>query len=141
MENRYDKDRTTIDELLSVNEEWAKAMIANDAAAIGSFMADEWIMVSERGISTKDHFLSFVRSGELTHSRFEMVGEATIRVYGATAVLAARIVNTAHFAGQQFDQDEWTTDVFVKRDGRWLCVMSHITAVNKEWEAIKKEER
>jgi ketosteroid isomerase-like protein len=58
---------------------------------------------------------------------FEMVGDARIKEYGETAVLSARIVNTAHFGGQQFDADEWTTDVFVRRNGGWLCVLSHIT--------------
>lgn len=124
---------------MKLGEAWAEAMVANDADRIGSFMADEWVMVSERGISTKEQFLGFVRSGQLTHSRFEMVGDARIKVYGDTAVLAARIVNTAHFGGQQFDADEWTTDVFVKREGRWLCVHSHITPVNKEFEAAMQE--
>jgi ketosteroid isomerase-like protein len=134
------QEDNTVKELLDVCEAWAKAMVANDADEIGSFMADEWIMVSERGISTKEHFLSFVRSGQLTHSLFEKVGEATVRVYGETAVYVARIINTAHFAGERYDQDEWTSDVFVKRDGMWLCVISHITALNKEWEGKKREE-
>lgn len=45
-------------ELLQVGEEWARAMVANDAERIGSFMAEEWVIVSDRGISGKDHFLS-----------------------------------------------------------------------------------
>lgn len=123
------------EELLAVGAGWAEAMIANDANLIGSFIADEWAMVSERGISTKEHFLSFVESGQLTHTSFEMVGEGRVKIYGDTAVFAGRVVNTAHFGGQQFDADEWTSDVFVKRDGKWLCVHSHITAVGKEFEA------
>lgn len=119
-------------ELLKVGSKWAEAMVANDAERIGSFMADEWVIVSERGISDKEHFLGFVRSGALTHSSFEMVGDARIKVYGETTVLTGRVVNTAHFDGQQFDADEWTTDVFVKRDGKWLCVLSHITPANEE---------
>lgn len=117
--------------MLRVGAEWADAMVANDADWIGSFMADDWVIVSERGISTKEEFLSFVRSGQLTHSMFEMVGDARIREYGDTAILSARIVNTAHFAGQQFDADEWTTDVFVRRGGKWLCALSHITPAIK----------
>jgi ketosteroid isomerase-like protein len=120
-------DNDLKDELTAIGAEWAKAMVANDADRIGSFMADEWVIVSERGISTKDEFLSFVHSGQLTHSMFEMKGDARIREYGDVALLTARVINTAHFAGQQFDADEWTTDVFVKRDGRWTCVLSHIT--------------
>lgn len=118
-------------ELLNLGEKWAAAMVANDADRIGSFMADEWVIVSERGISTKEEFLSFVRSGQLTHRTFEMVGEARIRQYGNSAVLSARIVNTAHFGGQQFEADEWTTDVFIHHDDRWFCVLSHITPTLK----------
>jgi ketosteroid isomerase-like protein len=126
---------TAEQQLRQLGEEWAAAMVANDAELIGSFMDDDWVIVSERGISGKEHFLGFVRSGALSHSSFAMAtGDARIRVYGNTAVLSCRVVNTAHFGGQQFDADEWTSDVFVKRGGRWLCVLSHITPVDKNWE-------
>ena len=119
--------------LMIVAEQWAEAMISNDAERIGSFMADDWVLVSERGISAKEHFLSFVESGALTHSSFDLIGDPRIKLYGDTAVFTARVINTAHFGGQQFDQDEFASDVFVRRDGRWLCVLSHITSVNKEF--------
>ncbi|MFN2413256.1 MAG: nuclear transport factor 2 family protein [Pyrinomonadaceae bacterium] len=132
MNQESDKDHAAIrHELLEMGSDWAAAMISNDSARIGSFMADDWVIVSERGISTKTEFMSFVESGQLTHSSFEMVGDARIKVYGDTAVLTCRVVNTAHFGGQQFDADEWTSDVFVKRDGTWLCVLSHITPVKE----------
>lgn len=127
-------------ELLRLGEEWAAAMVANDATAIGSFMHDDWVIVSERGISTKEQFLSFVESGALTHSAFDMSGQARIKVYGDVAVLTCRVVNTAHFGGQAFEADEWATDVFRKQDDKWLCVHSHITAVNKEFEAMRGEQ-
>jgi len=127
------------DELIGLASEWAEAMVSNDAGRIGSFMADEWVIVSERGISGKEHFLEFVRSGALTHSSFEMIGDARIKIYGDTAVFTARVINTASFGGQHFDADEWSTDVFVKRDGKWLCVLSHITSVDKGFEINKGE--
>ena len=128
-------------ELLKLGADWAEAMVANDADRIGAFMADEWVIVSERGIATKEHFLGFVRSGALTHSSFEMIGEARIKIYGETAVLTGRVVNTAHFGGQRFDQDEWSTDVFVEREGKWLCVLSHISPVDKDFEKVIKEKQ
>ncbi len=129
-------------ELLKLGADWAEAMVANDAERIGSYMADDWVIVSERGISTKEDFLGHVRSGALTHSAFEMKGNyARVKVYGDTAVMSIRVVNTAHFGGQQFDADEWTSDVFIKRDGRWLCVLSHITQVDKEFKKIREEKQ
>ena len=121
-------------ELTEIGAAWAAAMVANDAEAIGSFMADDWVIVSERGVSNKQQFLSFVESGQLTHSAFEMKSDsARIKVYDDTAVLTCRVVNTAHFGGQQFDADEWTSDVFHKRGGKWLCVLSHVTPVDQNW--------
>lgn len=118
---------TVKEELLKLGAEWAAAMISNDADRIGSFMANEWVIVSERGISDKSHFLGFVRSGKLTHSNFEMVGDARVMDYGDSAIITCRIINTAHFEGERFDADEWTTDLFVRRADKWLCVLSHIT--------------
>ncbi|MDJ1640553.1 nuclear transport factor 2 family protein [Streptomyces pakalii] len=124
-------DRGTADvdhaRLTAIVDDWAAAIVANDADRIGSFMADEWVMVSESGIADREEFLGYVRSGDLTHSAMEAVAPPRVRVYGDTATVTARITNTAHYGGQRFDADEWTTDVFVRREGHWRCVLSHIT--------------
>jgi uncharacterized protein (TIGR02246 family) len=116
-------------ELEAVEDEWARAIVSNDAARIAGFMADDWVMVSESGVTTREQFLSVVESGALTHSAMDRVGDARVRTYGGTALLTARITNTAHYGGRRFDADEWVTDVFVRRGDRWLCVLSQITAV------------
>ena len=117
--------------VVAIADEWAKAIVSNNAERIASFMADDWVMVSESGVSTKEQFMSFVDSGALTHSAMDRVSEARVRVYGDTAVLTARVTNTAHYDGRQFGADEWTSDVFVYQEGRWLCVLSQITAVGQ----------
>lgn len=121
--------------LVAVAEEWAAAIVSNDAGRIGAYMADEWVIVSESGISAREDFLALVESGDLTHSAMDLVGETRVRVYGDTAVLTGRQTNTAHYQGERYDADEWVTDVFVRRDGRWLCVLSQITGVEAGAEA------
>ncbi|MEV8595969.1 nuclear transport factor 2 family protein [Streptomyces sp. NPDC052012] len=114
--------------LLAQAKDWAAAIVADDAGRIARFMADDWVIVSESGITSKEQFLSLVASGDLTHSAMDLVTRPRIRVYGDTAVVTGRVTNTAHYRGTRFDADEWTTDVFMKRDGRWRCVLSHITS-------------
>lgn len=121
--------RAVEEELLTVARTWAKAIVANDAARIAAFVTEDWVMVSETGISPGEHFLALIASGELTHSAMDLVGPSRVRVLGATAVLTARVTNTAHYRGRQFDADEWTTDVFVRLNGRWVCELTHVTAV------------
>ncbi|MFC8285801.1 nuclear transport factor 2 family protein [Streptomyces cyaneofuscatus] len=113
--------------LASLVDDWAAAIVANDAGRIAAFMADEWVIVSESGITDRDTFLAYVTSGDLTHSAMRAITPPRIRVHGDTAVVTARITNTAHYGGDRFDADEWTTDVFVRRHGDWRCVLSHIT--------------
>jgi ketosteroid isomerase-like protein len=123
-----ESDNAVRAELVAISDDWATAIASNDAAMKLAIRSDDWAIVSESGVASKDHFLSFVKSGELTHSAMDRAGEARVRVYGETAVLTCRRTNTAHYRGRRVDADEWTTDVFVRRDGRWRCVLSHITA-------------
>jgi ketosteroid isomerase-like protein len=125
-----DSEQSIRETLERLSAAWERAIISNNAEEIGHFMADEWIIVSETGITTKDDFLAVVASGDLTHESFR--GEVlSIRIHGDTAVVTARVRNTGHYRGEPFRRDEWTTDVFVKRDGSWRCVHSHITAVKE----------
>jgi ketosteroid isomerase-like protein len=117
-------------EIERVSAEWEEAMVANDAEAIGRYMADEWVIVGDTGITTKEQFLAVVASGDLTHETF--TGNIiSVKQYGDTAVAYGRVRNNGHWQGHSFSADEWTTDVFVKTDGRWLCVHSQITAVKE----------
>jgi len=116
-------------ELVALMQDWNAAIVSNDADRIAAFMADDWVIVSWSGVTTRDDFLSYVRSGALGHSRMEGVGEYRVRVYGDTAVLSVRVLSTAQYGGQDIDADEWTSDVFVRRDGRWRCALTHITPV------------
>lgn len=115
-------------ELLALAAAWAEAIVANDTGRIAAFVTDDWVLVSNSGVSPGREFLALVDSGQLTHSAMAAVGDTRVRIWGDTAVLTARVTNTAHYRGQRFDADEWTTDVFVRQNGRWRCAVSHYTA-------------
>ncbi len=117
------------DELVALADAWSEAIVSDDADRIAEYMADDWVIVSWSGVTTREDFLSYVRSGVLGHSRMEGVGERRVRVYGDTAVLTVRVVSTAQYGGEDIDADEWTTDIFVRRDGAWRCALTHITPV------------
>jgi hypothetical protein len=120
-----DADRV---ELAAIEDGWARAIVSGDAERIAGFMADGWAGVSNSGITSGERFLAVIRSGELTHSAMVPVGLSRIRVYRDAAVVTMRVTSTAHYKGQRLDADEWTTDVFVRRDGRGLCELAQITA-------------
>ncbi|AWB87430.1 DUF4440 domain-containing protein [Mycetocola zhujimingii] len=118
----------TVSELLTVARHWADAIVANDAARIREFVTEDWAIVSASGISPGSRLLDLVASGDLSHTAMTTVGDTRVRVFGNTAVLTARITNTAVYRGAVTDADEWTTDVFVRRGDRWVCALTHYTA-------------
>jgi ketosteroid isomerase-like protein len=114
-------------DVLDTARQWAEALVSNVAEAIGSFMSDDWVIVGPDGVIKKDDFLPHVTNGDLTHDAMDLASEPRIEIYGDTAVLTARVTNSGHFKGKPFAADEWTTDVFRRENGKWVCVLSHIT--------------
>jgi len=117
-------DRATFQALL---DQWAEAIVANDAARIGSFAEPDWVIVGpEGGPGKRATFLALVESGDLSHSEmaFELL-EA--RVYGDVAVTLAHGTNQGSWQGMPFAADEWVTDVFVRRPNGWRCAISALT--------------
>jgi ketosteroid isomerase-like protein len=115
-------------QLLTTARAWADAIVSNDASRMAEFVTDDWQIVSAEGISPGTHLLELVASGDLSHSSMDVVGATTVRLLGSIALLTARVTNVAHYRGDRFEADEWTTDVFVWRGDRWLCALTHYTS-------------
>jgi ketosteroid isomerase-like protein len=119
-------------EILKLEKEFTEAIVKNDAGAIEQFLSDDWIIIDpDGGVIDKSRFLGVIKSGALTHEMMESDG-VRVRVYGDCGVLTALTRSKGKFAGHEFTTRERATDVFVRRDGRWRCVLSHLTRFAKE---------
>jgi ketosteroid isomerase-like protein len=120
------------EELLKVEKEFAKAVLSNDAEAIGKFLTDDWAIVdADGGVIDKARFLSVIKSGTLVHEEMEL-DDMTVRAHGDSAVVTTITSTKGKFAGQGFTAQERATDFFVKRDGRWQCLFSQLTTFKKK---------
>ena len=118
-------------ELSKVEKEFADAIAKNDVEAIERFVTDDWIIINaDGGIIDKERFLGVIKSGALTHETMES-DDIRVRVYGESAVVSALTRSKGKFAGHEFTTHERSTDVFVRRDGRWRCVLTQLTAFTK----------
>ena len=119
-------------ELLKLEKEFAKAIIKNDLEGIGRLVTDDWIIIDPNGeIVDRTRFFEVIKSGALTHDTMESE-DFRVRVYGDSAVVTAITSAKGKFMGQEFSTHERATDVFVKRDGRWQCVLTHLTRFAKK---------
>ena len=115
------------EELLKVEKEFAKTIVSNDLEGLGRLVIDDWIIIDPNGeIVDRARFFEVIKSGALTHDTMESE-DLRVRVYGDSAVVTAVTRTKGKFMGQDFSTRERATDVFVKRDGRWRCVLTHLT--------------
>jgi len=128
--NSLPHDSTTdahADEFARVEEHFNQAMISNDVARISACITEDWVLVTpEAGVLPRSRILHVIETGELEHDTMTKdVGR--VKVYGEVALVTARARNTGRFKGQPISADEWVTDVYLRIDGRWLCVLTHLT--------------
>jgi ketosteroid isomerase-like protein len=119
-------------ELLAVVRDWDRAMVQNDADAIGSFMADDWTIVGADGsTSDKATFLALIRAGVLSHDEMQSE-DIHIRVYGDAAVVMARGVSGGLYRGAPFRELERQANVFIRQGSHWRCVLTHLSRLQQQ---------
>jgi ketosteroid isomerase-like protein len=117
------------EELICVATEWDRAMVENDAETIGRYLSDDCTIVGSDGnVSDKATFLRLIQSGALTHDVMES-HEMKVRVYGDTAVVLAKGVSGGKYQGQAFREVERVSCVFVRQNGQWKCVLTHLSRI------------
>jgi len=116
-------------ELIQLAHAWDRAMLENDADEIGQYMADDWTIVGSDGsIGDKATFLGLVRSEALTHDVMES-GDFNVRVYGDSAVVTSHGVSGGKYQGHPFREVERVSCVFVRQEGEWKCVLTHLSRI------------
>ena len=123
---------TAEEELLKLEKEFAEAIVKNDLDGIGQLITDDWIIIDPKGeIVDRTRFFEVIESGALAHDTMESE-DFRVRVYGDSAVVTALTRTKGKFMGQEFSTQERATDVFVKREGQWQCVLTHLTGFPKQ---------
>jgi ketosteroid isomerase-like protein len=121
--------RLVQEELLTFEQAFTQAVAANDASAIGRFVADDWVIVDADGsVIDRSRFIGVIESGALTHESMEST-DVEVRIHGDTAVVTGVTTSKGQFMGRGFNARERATDVLARQDGRWLCVFSQLTRV------------
>ncbi len=127
-----ERDRDAEKEILEVESKFGEAMIQNDAEAIGRILSDDWIIIDpDGGVIDKSRFLDVIKSGALKHEAMDSE-DIRVRTYPNTATVTAVTHTRTKYLGKEFTTHERATDVFVKKDERWQCVLTHLTTLTKK---------
>jgi ketosteroid isomerase-like protein len=118
------QDEAVARQLEAIEEQLASTWKNRDCGGWGALLADEWTVTHIDGqVITKDQALEMCRTGPAVTSA---VDQLAVRSYGDTAIVTGRTKATVSGAAPETVTLRFT-DVFVRRDGRWLAVASHAT--------------
>ena len=116
--------------LVDLEQRWNEAFYRKDLSFISGILADEFVATyddGERGDKAKELSLAAAFNQQVESA---IPDEFSVKVYQDTAV----VWFTLHLVGiRQQQRSEVTlryTDVWVNRDGRWLCVSTQSTKVS-----------
>jgi uncharacterized protein (TIGR02246 family) len=111
-------DRKTV---AALDTEYQAAVKRNDATTMARILADDFVLVTGSGKSyTKADMLEDARRGDIYQQNDEEV--QTVRVWGDTAVVTAKLWENFTSNGKSFDHKFWFSDVYVRTPSGWKYV-------------------
>lgn len=116
--NRQDDQKS----LATLDADYQKAVEQNDTKTMARILADDFILIEGDGtVSTKADLLKDAASGE-TKYEHQVDSERTIRVWGDTAVVTAKLWAKGLEDGKQVDYYMWFSDTYIRKPAGWSYV-------------------
>ena len=118
-------------EIRQLESERNRAILQGDAGALDRMTANDYTFITLRGeLRTKDEIVKGFKSGSFKYNSREISG-LTVRVYGDTAVVTGRSIQSGAENGKDYSGDYRFTRVYVKENGHWLTVALQTTLIQK----------
>jgi len=109
-------------ELVRLQQEWCRAAMEGDAAALGRILADEYMLVISNGtVLSRAQLLREVESGDVPFTT-QAVEDTKVKLYGNIAVVKG-VVKWWNAGGPK--RQSLFTETWQRRDGRWQCLATH----------------
>ena len=107
----------------ALDTEYQAAVRNNDAATMGRILADDFVVVTGSGKTySKADLLNMARTHQVIYEHQEEDSGQTVRVWGDTAVVTARLWGKGTDQGKPFDWHVWFSDTYVRTPSGWRYV-------------------
>lgn len=116
------------EEVRNLERQWLDAYEQNNSEAMTKIVADEFVITFTNGTQqTKPQLMNMIKNpGSGPKMRF-YTEEVKSQAYGDTVILRGRVVTEYERDGKQVQEKSRYTDTYVKRNGRWQVVASHLS--------------
>lgn len=122
-------DTDTVQAITRIEQDWGAAFLTKDVETIERFEAPEWTFTGPDGAQqTRAQNSDDLKSGAYVCTANHL-DHLDVRVYGDTAVAFGLETEKSTYKGADSSGQYRFTDVFVRRNGVWQAVASHLSKV------------
>jgi ketosteroid isomerase-like protein len=115
--------RTDLDELLALNHDYIHSVQHGDVARFAELLADDFLASNPDGSLVDKHQFLEQTARPVTITGLA-ASDVRVRILGDVAIIHAR---TSYATPTGEERNGRYTDVWARRDGRWLAVSAHVT--------------
>lgn len=116
-------------QLVKLEHDMIDMIKKGDATALAPLLADDFMVVTPAGeLLDKAAAVGVVKSGEYALESLE-ISDVKVRVYGDTAVVTYLGDEKSTYKGQDVSGQSRSTDVFIRRGGKWQQVSGQSTSI------------
>lgn len=106
----------------ALDTEYQAAVKRNDADTMDRILADDFVLVTGSGKTySKADLVDDAKAGTTVYEHQEDTDQ-TVRVWGDTAVVTAKLWEKGTAKGKAFDHTLWFSDVYVRTPSGWRYV-------------------
>jgi ketosteroid isomerase-like protein len=106
----------------ALDTQYQSAVFKNDSATMDHILADDFVLVTGSGkVFNKTDLLNEAREGHRTYELQQDTAQ-TVRVWGDTAVVTAKLSAKGTENGKGFDYALWFSDTYVRTPSGWRYV-------------------
>ncbi len=117
--------------MVGLENAWNQAELHHDVSAASAMMADSFVNVDGQGrLLSKAQYLAGI--GDKSYRAEEIRNEdLKVVMYGDTSIVTSAYTTRGTDQGKPFVHHGRFVDVWVKLNGRWLCVSSQETRITR----------
>ena len=127
--NSRSTNKALEDKIVALERQVAEAIKRNDMNAFGSLLTDDYVQVDSAGATPK--FVLVKNEGNFAIKDYSMEDIRVVELNPEAALLTSKFAQKGTYQGKDYSTHGYSSSVWVKRGGKWLCAFSQVTSANR----------
>ncbi len=117
--------------IVAMENLWNQMQLNHDATAMEKMLDDDFVLTDyDGGLLDKKQFLDSIKDMSIKLTQ-EMSEGMKLHQHGNTVVITGATREKGTQNGKPFAHNGRFTDTWIRKDGKWLCIASHLGVISK----------